>query len=167
LKVPSGDASGLKIHLNPPLEVVDEADAEILIDFDVSRSFIMQGNLHHGVGKVKGFIFKPVVRAVAHVQTETGKVSGTVKDEEGDEIENALLTLIEGTDDTITSARTDDDGFYRMTGILPGDYLLVCSKEDEDATADITVEAGEETGQDFELSLTGEVEGDDDGDDGD
>ncbi len=161
LKVPSGNASGLKIKLDPSLEVEGGAYAEVLLDFDVSRSFVMRGNMKHGKGKVNGFIFKPVVRAVAHVQTTAGDISGNVTDGEENPVENALLTLVEG-EDTITSANTDEEGFYAMMGILPGDYSLILNIDDEDVeTTSVSVVAGESSEQDFVVS---EEEGDDTGD---
>jgi hypothetical protein len=151
LKVPSGDASGLKIKIKPSLVLEGGSFAEVLFDFDVSRSFVMRGHINHlGKGKINGFIFKPVVRAIAHVQTESGEINGIVTDGEEDPIENAMLTLISG-EDTITSARTDEEGFYAMIGILPGDYNLVCQKETLSVAAEVTVKKGEVTLQNFIL----------------
>lgn len=119
LKVPSGDESGLKIKLNPALEMEEGKVVEVLLDFDVSRSFVLRGNMKHGLENVNGFIFKPVVRGVAQAQLTTGEISGTVKDEAESVIENASLYLIAG-EDTVTSALTSAEGFFAMIGIAPG-----------------------------------------------
>jgi hypothetical protein len=149
LKVPSGNASGLKIKLDPYFSLEDGGYAEILLDFDVSRSFVVRGNFNKG--KINGFIFKPVVRAAANYQVTTGEINGTVNDTTGTSLENALLTLVSG-DDTITSAITDTDGFYAMTGIFPGDYTLICDKDDfVEQDSVVTVEKGVLTVQDFDL----------------
>ncbi|MGC9342242.1 MAG: DUF4382 domain-containing protein, partial [Bacteroidales bacterium] len=63
MKVPSGKTSGLKVHVNPPVYVQNGLSAELLLDFDVSRSFAMLGNMDTPAG-IKGFNFKPVIRAV-------------------------------------------------------------------------------------------------------
>lgn len=152
LKVPSGSSSGLKIKVEPFLEVEEGAYSEVLLDFDVSRSFVMRGNMNQGIGKVKGFIFKPVVRAVAQVESNAGEISGFVTDSDENDIENALLTLIAGEDDTITSAQTDKDGYYAMIGVLAGDYTLHCEKDEFVSQSEpVLVEAGDITTQDFIL----------------
>lgn len=60
LKIPSGSTSGIKINL-PEFEVVEGADVvEVLIDFDLDRSFVKAGNS----GK---YIFKPVIKPLSLV----------------------------------------------------------------------------------------------------
>src|SRR3990167_5116760 len=59
--IPSGDASGLKVYIDPPLEIRTGAVSELMLDFDVSKSFVVQGNPETPAG-IKGFHFKPVVR---------------------------------------------------------------------------------------------------------
>lgn len=149
LKIPSGNTSGLKIKMDPYLNLEDGGYAEVLLDFDVSRSFVVRGNIDKG--KVNGFIFKPVVRAVANVQTTAGEVNGIVSDTTGALLDDALLTLMAG-EDTIASAITDTTGFYAMIGIAPGDYTLFCDKDSfEIAEEDISVAAEMVTVQDFDL----------------
>jgi hypothetical protein len=160
LKVPSGSSSGLKIKLDPYLAVDDGSYAEVLLDFDVSRSFVVRGNLNKG--KVNGFIFKPVVRAVANYQATTGELEGIVSDTTDAVLENAQLALLSG-EDTVITAITNEDGFYAMIGILPGDYTLVCHKNDfEEQQEDVTVEKGEITVQDFALVPVDDDENEDD-----
>jgi hypothetical protein len=149
LKVPGGDASGLKIKLDPYLSVDDGSYAEVLLDFDVSRSFVVRGNLSKG--KVNGFIFKPVVRAVPNYQATTGEIEGIVSDTSDVLPENARLTLLSG-EDTVITAITNEEGFYAMIGILPGDYTLVSDMDDYvEQQEEVTVEKGEITVQDFVL----------------
>lgn len=154
LDVPSGDASGLKLKLNPALVVEEGVSADVLIDFDVSRSFVMKGNKKN----LQGFIFKPVVRAVGNAQTAAGEIDGYVIDDQEDPVDEASLYLIEGND-TITSALTDEDGYYKMTGIPEGEYLLTCKKEGyEEEDEDVEVSEGELTSQNFTLSEEEEEE---------
>jgi len=61
LKVPSGAASGLKIKPEPAVLVVGGLSAELLLDFDLDDSFVVQGN-PRSAGGIKGFLFKPVLR---------------------------------------------------------------------------------------------------------
>lgn len=150
LKVPSGNASGLKVKLDPYFNLEDGEYAEILLDFDVSRSFIVRGNINKG--KVNGFIFKPMIRAVTNVQTEAGEVNGFVTDTTDTPLVDAMLTLMaEG--DTVTTAITDSTGFYGMIGIAPDEYTLHCEKDGfEKEEEEVEIEAEEVTEQNFELT---------------
>lgn len=161
LKVPGGDASGLKIKMNPSLELEEGEVVEVLLDFDVSRSFVMRGNVKHGVEKINGFIFKPVVRAVAHVLETTGEVSGMVTDEKEEPVRDALVSLVSG-EDTITSAITTEEGFFAMIGIPAGNYLLACEKEGYNKQQiEILVEKRKVTEQNFVLEESDESSGGD------
>ena len=62
LTVPSGAQTGIKIFIEPAIEVVGGLTSELLLDFDVSKSFVVQGNPNTPAG-ISGFIFTPV-RAV-------------------------------------------------------------------------------------------------------
>ena len=80
-------------------------------------------------------MFKPVIRAVN--LSQTGEISGTVTEAVtegvGASVKNAHLYLTTeiGTDiDTIASAKTSNDGFYKIIGIPEGDYVLSCEKEE-------------------------------------
>jgi hypothetical protein len=55
---PSASRSGLKILLSKPLTVVAGTTTTLLVDFDVSDSFVMRGN---DITK-NGLLFKPVIR---------------------------------------------------------------------------------------------------------
>ncbi len=149
LKVPSGDASGLKIKLEPGLEVVEGLQAVVLVDFDLSRSFVMRGNAKNN----NGFIFKPVVRAVANVETAAGEISGKVTILDENLTGDVMLTLYQEEEEVIT-ATPEEDGSYAMVAILPGTYELVLQVVNEEVvefsqTVPVTVEAGITTVVDF------------------
>ena len=154
LKVPSGDASGLKIKLNPALDVIEGTETEVLFDFDLSRSFVMQGNPRN----IQGFIFKPVVRAVANVQTETGVISGTVLDEEGNPVSGASLSLIKDDEVVVTATPMEDDGYYSFIGIVPGTYTMLLTIDEYTDESAVTVEAGMETILNFVVETNTETE---------
>lgn len=63
LRVPSGTQTGIKIPL-PTLALEDEDLAIVTLDFDVGRSFVVQGNPDTPAG-IRGFTFKPVVKPIA------------------------------------------------------------------------------------------------------
>lgn len=59
LKIPSGNTSGIKIQL-PGFEIDSDEDlVELVVDFDLSRSFVSKGN--------GGYNFKPVIKPVSLV----------------------------------------------------------------------------------------------------
>jgi hypothetical protein len=146
LKVPSGDSSGLKLKMKPELTLTEGEVVEVLFDFDISRSFVMKGSINN----ILGFSFKPVVRAVAHVVTETGEVSGTVTDADGNAIEEVTVALLKGEEE-VTTAITSEEGFYAMIGILPGTYTLKLVAGEVTEEIEVTVEAGKVTTKNFEL----------------
>ncbi len=59
LRVPSGQQTGIKVNL--PAHTAAEADTvDVLVDFDVSESFVVRGN--PAASNFQGFLFKPVLR---------------------------------------------------------------------------------------------------------
>lgn len=61
LRVPSGQQSGIKINL-PSLPLSPDGDSlDVLVDFDVERSFIVRGGDPSGPG-FQGFSFRPVLQ---------------------------------------------------------------------------------------------------------
>lgn len=125
LKVPGGSTGGLKVFLNEPVVVTPEGISEILLDFDLSRSFVAQGNTNSKKG-IKGFIFKPVVRAADY--RTSGVVTGKVTDMEGAPIEEVLVSLLNG-EEVVTTALTNEAGVFKIVGIPNGTYTLLIEKE--------------------------------------
>ena len=149
LKVPSGSTSGLKIKLAPSLEIVSGLTSELLLDFDVNKSFVIQGNIKRP-DNIKGFIFKPVVRAVC--QQISVNIAGTVVDTTGVPVAEAYIQVIQA-DTVYTSTLTNDAGKYAMIGIPAGTYKVVCGKEGfttEEVEAEIILQ--QTTIQDFEIT---------------
>lgn len=150
LKIPSGDKSGLKIKIQPELVVESDVVNEVILDFDVSKSITVKGNANSKAG-IKGFNFKPVIRAVS--QAQSARVQGTVTDSENNPIEQALVEIMQA-DSVLTSSFTKADGSYAMIGIPQGTYSMKCSKEGyTDATAtEVEVIARKKTIQNFVLT---------------
>jgi hypothetical protein len=152
LKVPSGSSSGLKIKINPSLFVEEGEVLEVLLDFDVSRSFVAKGSYNSKTGKnnIIGFNFKPVIRAVPYINS--GQIAGVVADTSGVVLENALIALIFESD-TVTTALTTDEGYYAIVGIPEGNYSVNCSIDGfaSQLADDVVVVAGAVTEQNFVL----------------
>lgn len=147
LKVPG---NGIKIKINPTLVVGGGVTNEVLMDFDVSKSFVIQGNIKAKKG-IRGFIFKPVVRAVS--EHKSSIISGKVVDAAGAPVAQASIELIQG-DSVLTSSLTNEAGEYFMIGIPAGTYKMSCSKEGftSDNETNVKVELKHKTIKNFELA---------------
>jgi hypothetical protein len=146
VKVPSGSQTGIKIFLRPALEVSEGNLEEVLLDIDLSRSFILRGNPAHN----NGFIFKPVIRAAN--MAKAGCVRGFVSDTAGVKITEASVWIEKDT--VLATAFTDTLGFYAIIGVPAGEYSVSATKEGYDTVRidGIDVIAGNKTMLDFELT---------------
>lgn len=151
LKIPSGSASGLKIKIAPELVIESGVESEVLLDFDVSKSFMVQGNMNTPAG-IKGFMFKPVIRAMC--QKYSGIIEGKVFENVTTPVAEAHVQIIVA-DTVYSSALTDATGSYALIGLPAGNYKMVCEKEAyTPVLVDlVTVKARETTVQDFLLIL--------------
>lgn len=69
---PSASRTGIKIVLTQPVTIASGATSTLLVDFDVSNSFVMRGNTI----AQNGLLFKPVIKAtVTAASTATATVS--------------------------------------------------------------------------------------------
>jgi len=153
LKVPSGSQTGIKMFMEPDLHVAGGLTTDVLLDFNLAKSFILKGNTKTPAG-IKGFNFKPVIRAVNN--TIAGTLEGTVMNSDT-ALENAYVLMEQIVDqDTfeITSASTDDAGYYAMPGIPAGLYNVSATLEGFDTVTFEGVELieGNLTMQDFTLT---------------
>ena len=124
LKIPSGTSSGLKIKIKNGLVVSDGSLSSVLLDFDVSQSFVVQGNPKSPKG-ITGFIFKPVIRAV--VEAESGMIEGHVTAGEN-KVAAAVVEIYQGAT-LVTSAISDENGYYAAIGLPVGEYKVKCEVE--------------------------------------
>jgi TonB-dependent receptor len=86
----------------------------------------------------------------AALAQDTGAVEGYVYEEGTRTPLPGVNVTVEGS---TTGAATDQDGYYRISGLAPGAYdLVVSSLGYAERRASVTVRAGETVGQDFELS---------------
>jgi len=102
---------------------VPDSGAEIVIDFDVGRSF------QYNVAGDGTFTFIPWIRAVN--KAATGSIAGTVlgaaDSGSAAPIANATVSAYgadQGTWRIFSTARTDGVGHYRLAYLLPGTYIV-------------------------------------------
>lgn len=122
LKVPSGQASGLKINLHETLEA--GVSYKIVLDFDASKSIVEKGN--------GSYSLKPVIRAYSEAQS--GAIKGQVSP-----VTSSIAYAIIGTD-TLASAYTDDEGVFLLKGIEPNIYRVAIDPSTESNYSSASIE---------------------------
>ena len=149
VKVPGGQQTGIKIFIDPGLIVEGGLTSELLLDFDLSGSFVLRGNMDSPAG-IKGFIFKPVIRAVNN--STAGTLEGLVTDNEKVIIEGASIVIKQDATDVAT-AITGTDGRYVAMGLPSGTYSVAASKENFETVTidDVKITAGNKTVLSFVL----------------
>lgn len=106
LTIPSGQQSGLKLNLH--MDIQPNVSYTILLDFDVAKSIILNGN--------NQYILKPVIRAITN-QTN-GKIKGYVLPMSAQPTVYAI-----NANDTLSTI-PDNNGFFMICG-LNGTYDLL------------------------------------------
>lgn len=149
VKVPSGKQTGIKIFISPALDVEGGLTSELLLDFDLSRSFVMRGNLSHSAG-VNGFIFKPCIRAT-NLST-SGRIVGMVTDTSMVKIKEATVWVKQDT--IVATSIADTLGHYALIGLPAGTYSIFATKASYDTVSysDVKVYAGNATIKNFKLT---------------
>jgi len=125
IQFPSASRSGIKINLDEPIQLTQDGE-EMILDFDIGRSFVMRGNT-----PANGFNFKPVIRAVAQF---TGSVSGSVhaNSATGPAVADATVEVLKNGSalndteqaDVVATTKTVADGTFGIRFLLPGTYVL-------------------------------------------
>lgn len=154
MKVPSGAQTGIKIFIEPSIMVEGGLTADLLLDFNLEKSFVLKGNMHTPAG-INGFNFKPVIRAVNN--STAGTLKGYVTDTVSVALKDASV-WIEVADTVYASALSDTTGFYAIPGIPGGTYPLYATKEGYDTVMyeDVVVRAANYTIKDFTLTPEGD-----------
>jgi len=130
VKVPGGKQTGIKVFITPALHVEGGLTSELLLDFDLARSFVMRGNLSHAAG-VNGFIFKPCIRATNN--STAGRIEGLVTDTLKVKIKEAKLWVKKDT--VMATAFADTLGHYVFIGIPAGTYSVYATKTGYDTVS--------------------------------
>ncbi len=179
LMVPSGAQTGIKLNLDRAdgdasdggTEVEEGEETSLIVDFDVSQSFVVQGNPNTPAG-IRGFLFTPVLRVAE--EDAAGSVAGTVSGPEGADVEGLTVTAEpagdgaeaariafqqqqeEGGQTETATAATDAEGAYELSGLAPGGYTVSVEPpegfEADPASREVEVGEGESVeGVDFTL----------------
>lgn len=121
---------------------VDQNGEDIVIDFDVGRSFLYDGNGH--------FTFIPALRAIT--RAGSGGIKGSLVDAGGSPIANAVVGIhisldsLTGVGPLITTTRSNASGEFQALFLSPGRYDVVAEDLARDlisAARRVEVKAGE------------------------
>lgn len=121
---------------------VDDNGADIVIDFDVGRSF-----LYDGAG---GFTFVPFLRAIT--RSGSGSIAGVLRDAGGNPIPSAAVEIHYAFDTStavgplLATSRSGADGRFAASFLRPAVYQVVpidLSRGLEGPVKRVTVKAGE------------------------
>lgn len=157
LRVPSGEQTGIKLHLT--FDVAAEGETVLLLDVDLSRAFKpIPGNPKDCTDDLREFKFQPSLAMRLIEIVDAASISGSVTADDVDAllIEDVLVTAYKG-DEEITSTATDAGGQYTLLGLPAGEYRLEFSAagfEDAEVTG-MVVEAGQ-TLEDIDVTMTPE-----------
>jgi hypothetical protein len=152
MRVPSGNTSGLKVKFDGPI-VVDSGEVVVVIDFDVSRSFVFQGPPR----APRSVSLKPVIRGT--YRDVAGSISGTVTPAGA----KAQLFAIRNGNDTARTTFADTlTGAYTLQFMPPGTWTVAASADgyaDEQVDNVMVGESQVVTGIDFTLAPNGSISG--------
>jgi len=158
LHLTSTGTSGLKVKIDPAIEVVGGLSHDLLLDFDLTKSFhAVPGNALLNANFYK---LMPVVRAMN--QSLTGELRGVVSQDDGTGtgtlvgVEAATVYLMPpGEPDpanAVASTMTQADGFYALLGVEPGTWDVLAVKDPAQGRVDgVDVVAGNVTVVDLEI----------------
>jgi hypothetical protein len=156
LQLTSGKSSGLKIFVDPPIEIVAGQTTNVLLDFDLSKTF-------HAVPppdplNANKFLLMPGIRAANLV--DSGDIRGVVTKDDGTGtfvgVDSAdVFVLPPGdtdTNDAIATTATDANGNYAFLGVAPGTYDVLATKDALKGTAaGVVVVAAQSTTADITI----------------
>jgi len=162
--------------IEQPLSLTDGGGADLIVDFDVGRSFVVVGGVCDslsgcpGTGTRPAFQFLPWIRAVN--EDATGTIAGTVRGPGGDPevfepVPYANITVYRGTNSLVLAAtgRADGDGRYRIHYVSGGGPYVVEAVPPAGAgggygsARDLYVTPGQETAADVVLGAATGGEG--------
>ena len=102
-------------------------------------------------------LFILTVMITAQAQFRAG-VQGTISDSSGALVPSAKITLKDTQTGKVQEATSTDEGFYRISGLAPGKYVLTVEKEGYKKSVSESVTVGAEVVQAVDIILEiGEV----------
>jgi hypothetical protein len=161
-QVQAGLGGTVTTIIAPELVVEEDDDQEILLDIDLSDSFVFSGNFMGGwitaVSQITGITsFNPDVR-VANLEA-SGSIEGEVKDQNGEGVAYAEVYVMydyngDGMPEKVSTV-TEEDGEFEILGLPEGSYNVVINAKDApEVTVNVNVEADSDTDVEVEVQVT-------------
>jgi hypothetical protein len=151
MKSPSGSQSGIKVNIEPVIEVVTRLSDDLTLDFDLTKSFVFNGPPTHRPG-VKRVLFTPVVRAVNN--SVFGRITLKILGDNatpsftGDDtvLPDVTVRALDQNGADVAATKTNDSGSAWIQ-LLPGTYDIKIEDSEYDTIIleDIEVYLANET----------------------
>ncbi len=132
--------------ITPELMLEENQNQEILVDLDLSDSFVFSGSFIGdwitNITQITGIqSFNPDIRVAC--LNKTGAISGVVKDINNQVVESAEVYIMydyngDGIKEKISTV-TEADGSFKILGIPEGNYTLYVNSENGEFTANVEV----------------------------
>lgn len=148
-----GRSRGRAVYLPEQIDVASGLTTDLLLDFDVSRSFITRFSSSASMG-IAGFVFKPVIHVSDNARS--GSLSGIITSSQNHKIsrlEGAQVTLM-SADTVLTSTFTEFAGMYTILGLQPGRYEVIAIHDGlaTDSGTSVIIKADQKTNQSLVLN---------------
>jgi len=133
--IPSGVRTGVKVNVD--YDITPNVVTTILLDFNVQKSLVRQGN-----GQ---YLLQPVIPAV--VKVLSGTISGVVTSS-GNPVQGATVTATYTTGTNyplgtaVNTGLSQADGSFKIWALLPGTYTVTASFTDAGGTTTTATQTG-------------------------
>lgn len=157
--IPRADpVKGSEIMLPVDFTVSPGLTTDLLLDFDVSRSFTPRMSPSANMG-IAGFLFSPVLHLTDNLNT--GSISGIVTSSLKNQISRihgAQVSVI-SADTLVTTTFTDEAGMYTVLGLKPGNYRVEAEFEDlrTSSKEPVAIQSDKTAQQSLDLKAEAEV----------
>lgn len=138
LSTPSGQTSGIQVNVSSGANVI--GPYRIVIDFNVERSVVAQGN--------GSFSLKPVIRAF--IQSTTASLSGNLKPSG---LSVRVFTVTAANDTISTLSNITNNNFFMLRGLPNGTYDIFAQHPESEEIMVLKNGLVVETGVNMELGV--------------
>lgn len=149
---------GKEIVLSKPFEISAGLTTDLLLDFDVSRSFVPRMSPVAQLD-IAGFLFNPVI--LVSNTAHSGSLSGIITSSSNNKISRlhgAQVSVMQA-DTLVTTTFTDRAGMYTILGLQPGSYKVRAEYRDLSTSSpkSVNISADKNANQNIDLKTVNSV----------